>query len=57
MLEPCLHCLEDIVETSNAEVISYFVPHKDKWNTLEYLTLKKELETSGKIKYTLEVLE
>lgn len=57
LLEPCRDCLERIVETSEAKVISYFVPHKDKWNTLEYLTLKKELETSGKIKYTLEVLE
>lgn len=56
LLEPCETCLKNMIGM-NASVISYVVPHKAKWNTETYLTIKRELQSSNKIIYTQEVSE
>lgn len=55
LLEPCYHCLTDMVDTK-AEVIAYYNDHKIKWNTPQYLELKQALQESKIVKYVKEVL-
>lgn len=55
LLEPCYHCLSDMVY-ADAGVISYYVDHKEKWNTPEYLELKHRLLHTGHPVYTKEVV-
>lgn len=53
LLEPCEHCLKDMM-AANAKLVSYYDDHKAKWNTSEYLALKAEL--ASKLIYTKEVI-
>lgn len=42
-LEPCENCLQDMIN-QGARSIAYITPHKDKWNTLEYLQLVNDID-------------
>lgn len=47
LLEPCYKCLRGMVDFKETKLIEWVRPHKEKWNTKDYLRLK-ELES---IKY------
>jgi len=53
LLEPCEHCLRNMVD-AKASLITYYNDHKAKWNTPEYLALKNELVC--KRTYTKEII-
>lgn len=41
-LEPCEECLHNMIDC-NTKSISYITPHKDKWNTPEYIQLVNDI--------------
>ena len=42
MLEPCYHCLTEMVD-NYAQTIIFAVCHKDKWNTPEYIQYSNDI--------------
>lgn len=54
LLEPCEHCLRAMLD-SNTNLIQYYYPHKDKWNTSSYIQLVNDVQSglirNGKSSY------